>query len=366
MNELRDWLALYTVPNCGFATSLQLLRTFTTPAAILAATAEELHAVGAADALITHLKKPDWKRVDACLAWQEKTGRDILHWCDPYYPYLLKEISSPPLILFVEGNLSILQRQQLAIVGTRQATPTGLDTAYSLASELAKQGFVVTSGLARGIDAAGHQGCLALKEKTIAVLGSGLDKVYPRYHQRLAQQIVEKGGALVSEFFPDASPRAEHFPRRNRLISGLSLGVVVVEAALRSGSLITARYALEQGREVFAVPGSIRNPMSQGCHALLKQGATLIESSCDILLELAFSRLIDPICEKQIAGNKLNAKSTLASEDRKLVESIGFEVTTIDSLVRRTGLAADKLLARLAFLELQGYISVVPGGYARK
>lgn len=366
MDELRDWLALCTIPNCGFATYLELLKVFTTPAAILAATSEELRVVGAADALIQHLKKPDWKRVDACLAWQEKTGRHILHWRDPDYPYLLKEISSPPLILFVEGNPAILQRQQLAIVGTRQATPTGLETAYSLANELVKQGFVVTSGLARGIDAASHQGCLALKEKTIAVLGSGLDKIYPSCHLRLAQQIVETGGALVSEFFPDASPKAGHFPRRNRLISGLSLGVIVVEAALRSGSLITARYALEQGREVFAVPGSIRNPMSQGCHALLKQGATLIESSYDILLELSFSRLIEPINEGRIASNKLNANVTLASEDRKLVESIGFEVTTIDSVVTRTGLTVDRLLARLAFLELQGYISAVPGGYVRK
>ncbi|MES2998225.1 MAG: DNA-processing protein DprA [Pseudomonadota bacterium] len=370
MDELRDWLALYTIPQCGFATVLKLLTIFSTPAALLSASTRELRHAGATELLVMHLQKPDWQRVEACLSWREKSGRDILHWHDSRYPLLLREIASPPLILFVEGKLSLLQQPQLAIVGARQATATGLETAYDFASELTKQGFVITSGLARGIDGASHKGAINEKEKTIAVLGSGLDKIYPSCHQRLAQQIVEKEGALVSEFFPDVPPKAEHFPRRNRIISGLSLGVIVVEAAQRSGSLITARYAAEQGREVFAIPGSIRNPLSEGCHALLKQGATLVESVQDILFELSFSPLL--VKESHLskgldrASDRLDLESRLDSEDIKLVECLGFETTTVDSLVMRTGLAADRLLARLAWLELQDYISVVPGGYVRK
>ena len=367
MDELRDWLALYTIPQCGAATVLQLLKVFSTPETLLSASCATLRNAGAAESLVQRFKKVDWKRVDACLHWCKQTGRDILHWHDPRYPRLLKEISSPPLVLFVTGNAAILQQHQLAIVGARQPTASGLETAYTLANELSNYGFVITSGLARGIDGASHQGCLPSIGKTIAVLGSGLDKIYPACHQRLARQIVEKGGALVSEFFPDSPPQAEHFPRRNRIISGLSLGVIVVEAALRSGSLITARYALEQGREVFAVPGSIRNSLSQGCHALLKEGATLIESSHDILLELSFLPLpVDAITRGLASANRPNLKHRLDSEDIKLVECLGFETTAIDTLVMRTGLTASRLLARLALLELQGYISAVPGGYARK
>lgn len=366
MDELRDWLALYTLPHCGVATVLKLLQFFPTPAALLSASPKALRYAKATELLITHLKKPDWKRVDACLIWLEKLERDIFHWRDPRYPPLLREIASPPLILFIEGNASILQEHQLAIVGTRQPTPTGLETAYQFASELAGQGFIITSGLARGIDGASHQGCLAVEGKTVAVLGSGLTHIYPTCHQRLAQRIVEKGGALISEFFPDSPPKAEHFPRRNRIISGLSLGIIVIEAALRSGSLITARYAAEQGREVFAVPGSIRNPLSQGCHALLKQGAALIESSQDVLLELSFSPLFTEQKRGFEVNSQLGTKSGLDSDNIKLVECLGFETTTIDTLVARTGLTAERLLARLVLLELQGYISTVPGGYVRK
>lgn len=371
MDELRAWLGIYTVAKCSFATVLKLLEVFSTPAALLAASHAALFAAGISNALIAGLKKPDWKRVDACLAWQDKPGRHILHWQDARYPPLLREIASPPLILFIEGDACLLQDPQLAMVGTRQPSPMGLEIAYRFSNELSQQGFIITSGLARGIDGASHQGCLAAGSKTIAVLGSGIAKIYPHSHRELALQIVEKGGILVSEFFPDAPPRAEHFPRRNRIISGLSVGVVVIEAAMRSGSLITARYAAEQGREVFAVPGSIANPLSRGCHALLKQGATLVESSHDILLGLSFSTgllnmAMNPIESSFIVTDRPDSKSGLDSDDIKLVECLDFEKTTIDSLVMRTGLAADRLLARLALLELQGYISAVPGGYTRK
>jgi len=367
MDELRHWLALCAIPRCGFVTISKLLTVFSTPAALLAAPREALRRAGASDVLLRHLKEPNWGMVEACLAWREQSGRDILHWRDPCYPPLLREISSPPLILFVEGNASLLRQHQLAMVGARRATATGLETAYYFANELAKRGFVITSGLARGIDGASHKGSLCEREKTIAVLGSGLNKIYPICHQHLARQIVEKGGALVSEFFPDSPPKAEHFPQRNRIISSLSLGVIVVEATKRSGSLITANYAAEQGRQVFAIPGSIHSPLSGGCHALLKQGATLVETVQDILLEFSFlpSVVDDKKEHKSTKTDGQDMQHRLDPEDVKLVECLGFEVTTVDSLVMRTGLAMDRLLARLALLELQGYVCVVPGGYIR-
>ena len=383
LDELRYWLALYTIPRCGLTTVLTLLKTFLTPKEILLASREALLNAGASASLINYLHHPDWKSVELCLRWLEKPQRYILPWGDTRYPMLLREIPYPPLILFVTGELSVLQQRQLAIVGARYPSPTGL---------------------ARGIDGAAHQGALAANGTTIAVLGSGLDNIYPNCHQSLAQTILKKGGVLLSEFLPCSLPKAAHFPRRNRIISGLSLGVIVIEASLKSGSLITAAYALEQGREVFALPGSIRNSLSQGCHALLKEGATLIENCEDVVQGLSF--LSNPISKRMVGNKALFDKSTkklvstveqghefighnkgqdrvlnktdelnpaqrldiatLDSQDIKLVECLGFETTSVDTLIARTGLRVDKLLARLLTLELQGYISVVPGGYVRK
>ncbi|MGB9087659.1 MAG: DNA-processing protein DprA [Candidatus Aquirickettsiella gammari] len=404
LDELRYWLALYTIPRCGLTTVLTLLKTFLTPKEILLASREALLNAGASASLINYLHHPDWKSVELCLRWLEKPQRYILPWGDTRYPMLLREIPYPPLILFVTGELSVLQQRQLAIVGARYPSPTGLEIAYQFANELSERGFAITSGLARGIDGAAHQGALAANGTTIAVLGSGLDNIYPNCHQSLAQTILKKGGVLLSEFLPCSLPKAAHFPRRNRIISGLSLGVIVIEASLKSGSLITAAYALEQGREVFALPGSIRNSLSQGCHALLKEGATLIENCEDVVQGLSF---LSNLISKRMVGNKalfdkstkklvstveqghefighnkgqdrvlnktdeLNPAqrldiATLDSQDIKLVECLGFETTSVDTLIARTGLRVDKLLARLLTLELQGYISVVPGGYVRK
>ena len=378
LNEIGYWLALYTVPRCGFSTVSMLLKKFTTPKQILLASHEELLAAGVNPKLASNLLKPDWRTVELCLRWGEQPQCYILHWGDLHYPALLREISSPPLILFVKSELSFLQLQQqaLAIVGARNPTYTGLEIAHQLANELNALGFVIISGLARGIDAAAHQGALLSKGITGAVLGSGLEHIYPACHQPLALDILEKGGALFSEFFPYSSPKAEYFPRRNRIISGMSLGVIVVEATLRSGSLITAHYALDQGREVFAIPSSIRNPLSQGCHALLKEGATLVESCGDIIQGLSFlptmkQHEIDNHQNCELNGNTnknstVKSLSRLDSQDRKLVECLGFEITSIDILMLRTGLTIDKLLACLSTLQLQGYIDVVPGGYVRK
>ncbi|WP_342219794.1 DNA-processing protein DprA [Rickettsiella endosymbiont of Miltochrista miniata] len=406
LNEIGYWLALYTIPRCGLSTVSMLLKKFANPKQILLASYKELLGAGITPTLASNLQKPDWKSVEFSLRWVEQPQRHILHWGDLRYPALLREISSPPLILFMMGELSILQQQTLAIVGARNPTHAGLEIAFQFANELSDQGFVIISGLARGIDGAVHQGALKSKGPTMAVLGSGLVHIYPACHQTLAMNIVENGGTLISEFFPYSSPKAEYFPRRNRIISGLSLGVIVVEATLRSGSLITARYALEQGREVFAVPGSIRNPLSQGCHALLKDGATLAESCVDITQALSFSPKLahswtneaasksykagDFVSKKESKGilyanqnadleGVLNHKVPqiqttqlkkdlcgLDSQDTKLVECLGFETTSIDILMARTGLTIDKLLARLSTLQLQGYIDVVPGGYVRK
>lgn len=407
LNEIGYWLALYTIPRCGLSTVSMLLKTFASPKQILSASYEELLDAGASPILASNLKKPDWRSVELSLRWMEQPRRYILHWSDLLYPALLREISSPPLILFMIGELSLFQQQTLAIVGARNPTHTGLEIAHQLSNELSDQGFIIISGLARGIDGAAHQGALLNKGGTVAVLGSGLEHIYPACHQSLAMDIVEKGGTLISEFFPYSSPKAEYFPRRNRIISGLSLGVIVVEATLRSGSLITARYALEQGREVFAVPGSIRNPLSQGCHALLKEGATLVESNADIIQGLSFLSVKtnswtnesvltdsykaedfvtkkDPKTAKMKQSKHINTHkncelngntdknssaksiSRLDSQDIKLVECLGFETTNIDILMMRTGLTIDKLLARLSTLQLKGYIDVVPGGYVRK
>ena len=406
LNEIGYWLALYTVPRCGLSTVSMLLKKFDNPKQILLASYEELLHAGVSPILASNLQKPDWKSVEFSLRWVENPQQHILHWGDLHYPVLLREISSPPLVLFIMGELSLFQQQTLAIVGARNPTHTGLEIAYQLATELTDQGFVIISGLARGIDGAAHQGALS-KGITMAVLGGGHECIYPVCHKALAMNIVEKGGTLISEFFPYASPKAEYFPRRNRIISGMSLGVIVVEATLRSGSLITARYALEQGREVFAVPGSIRNPLSQGCHALLKEGATLVESGMDIIQEFSFlpeqtnRRTNEGILTKPSKAEDFIAKkkdkaildsnpktdlglvfnheipqikpilekkdlSGLDSQDIKLVECLEFETTSIDILITRTGLTIDKLLVRLSTLQLQGYIDVVPGGYVRK
>ncbi|MEN9450291.1 MAG: hypothetical protein RJA83_905 [Pseudomonadota bacterium] len=381
LDEIGYWLALYTIPRCGLSAVSMLLKKFANPKQILLASYKELLDAGITPTLASNLQKPDWKSVEFSLRWVEQPQRHILHWGNLHYPALLREISSPPLILFMMGELSILQQQTLAIVGARNPTHAGLEIAFQLANELSDQGFVIISGLARGVDGAAHQGALKNKGPTIAVLGNGLAHIYPACHQTLAMNIVENGGTLISEFFPYASPRAEYFPRRNRIISGLSLGIIVIEASLRSGSLITARYALEQGREVFAVPGSIRNPLSQGCHALLKDGATLVESHQDIILGLSFSSgqahtwtneaIIDihedcALSDNTDKNSSAKSISRLDSRDRKLVECLGFETTSIDILMTRTGLTIDKLLARLSTLQLQGYIDVVPGGYVRK
>lgn len=275
---------------------------------------------------------------------------------DEAYPTRLKEISAPPLILFYFGDVSLLQAPQLAIVGTRNPTVSGKETAYEFAFRCAEAGLTITSGLALGVDTSAHQGALAAKCKTVAVLGTGVDVIYPKRNQSLYRDIIG-AGLVVSEFLPGTVPKPEHFPRRNRIVSGLSLGTLVVEAEIKSGSLITARYALEQNREVFAVPGSIRNSMAQGCHYLIKQGAKLCENAEDILSEFAL------FYENRLYINVEPTKKIV--EACPVLNCLGYEATSIDALQLRTQWPIEELTARLLDLELEDKVAKVAEGYMK-
>ncbi|MET0118068.1 MAG: DNA-processing protein DprA [Sedimenticola sp.] len=309
-----------------------------------------------------YLAAPDRERVEADLQWAEPADHHIITLADPGYPPLLAEADDPPPVLFVIGQPDILVTPQLAIVGSRNPSASGRQTARDFAFHLARSGITVTSGLATGIDGAGHEGALEAEGKTIAVTGTGLDRVYPATHHELAHRIREQG-ALVSEFPPGTPVRPGNFPRRNRIISGLSVGTLVVEAALKSGSLITARLASEQGREVFAIPGSIHNPLARGCHRLIRQGAKLVESSEDIIEELSplLGSLVTPATGIR---EKPDPEETpdLDADYIRLLEQIGYDPLHADRLIERSGLPAENVSSMLLLLELEGYVSSLPGG----
>lgn len=296
------------------------------------------------------------------LAWLEQPGHHLLDWSDPHYPPLLRQIARPPPLLFVHGDPACLRQPQLAIVGARHPTPAGRDTAQRFATHLAGCGLTITSGLALGIDAAAHQGALS-GGQTIAVMGSSLDQVYPARHRELARAIVARG-ALVSELPIGTPPLAENFPRRNRLISGLALGVLVVEAAAQSGSLITARLAVEQGREVFAIPGSIHNPLAKGCHALIRQGAKLVETAADILEELGALAMAaaEPVSVESAPAPAPAPAPALTEDYQQLLVAMGDAPVSVDALADRCGLTAEALSSMLLILELEGRIAAMPGG----
>ncbi len=283
---------------------------------------------------------------------------------DQLFPPLLAEISEPPPLLFLRGDAAVLARPQLAIVGSRHASPAGLATARAFAADLAAAGFVITSGLALGIDAMAHEGALSVGGKTVAVLGCGADQVYPRRHAALAERI-RLHGCLVSEFLPGMPPLAAHFPQRNRIISGLSLGVLVVEAAPDSGSLITARFAAEQGREVFAIPGSIHSPMARGCHQLIREGATLIESSAQLMEALAHfvlpgHRMVAPGAVSTAVRGP--AAASVSAGEEALLRAMSPAGTVIDELVHQAGMNVAEAGMLLNGLALRGLVHVLPGG----
>ncbi len=358
-DSLRSWLALHRAPHIGPATFHTLLNRFGSPEAVLGAGRGILSAAGLRGDTIDALLQPDETAIEADLEWAGQPAASILTLADAGYPSLLKEITDPPPVLYVYGDVDCLALPQLAMVGTRSPTPTGREIALEFARHLGGMGLTITSGLALGIDAASHRGALDAGGYTVAVVGTGLDRVYPARHRELAHEIAGQG-ALVSEFPPGTPPLAKNFPRRNRIISGLSMGVLVVEAAQQSGSLITARLASEQGREVFAVPGSIHNPQARGCHQLLRQGAKLVETAQDIIEELG-----------GLIGYQLSPASTdepapvfeLDQEYRKVLDCVGHEPTPVDTVVERSGLTADAVCSMLLVLELQGLIVTTAGGH---
>lgn len=313
------------------------------------------------------LGDPDEARLAADLAWLAEPGHRLLRCTEADFPPQLENIPQPPAALFVVGDASLLLYPQVAIVGARAASVGGKAHAQAFARELAAAGFAITSGMADGIDGAAHAATLEVGAKTLAVVGTGPDRVYPRKHHELARRIAAHG-ALVSEFPPGTAARADHFPRRNRIISGLALGTLVIEAGLRSGSLITARLAAEQGREVFALPGSIHNPLARGCHRLIRDGARLVEHAAEIIEALApLARSLGGELEARLDRqdkSPVDATHPADPEYRRLLDELGHEPATMDDLVQRTGLSAASLSSMLLMLELDARIERLPGnGY---
>ena len=372
-NETRAWLAIALAPGLTPETLATLL-------AATGSASELIKTIGAGRALPgadefdvrlgpgtrEALGHPDDTRLDAALAWLDSDpARALVTFASDEYPQLLKEIPDPPAALFVEGRAAALSALQIAIVGSRNPTPGGRDSARAFAEYFAGCGLAITSGLALGVDAAAHRGALMASGVTVAVCGCGLDRAYPAANAELAREIAATG-ALVTEFFPGTPPMRGNFPRRNRIISGLALGVLVVEAGLRSGSLITARLAGEQGREIFAIPGSIHNPLSRGCHQLIRQGAKLVESGADVLSELgaiaaagADAGRAPPPASDEDGSTTADA---LDPSYQNLLDACGYEAVTVAILVERTGLTAAEVSSMLLILELQGQLESGPGG----
>ena len=350
---LRDWLRLTLVPGVGGESRRQLLKVFGLPEAIFAAKHSALReAVGAtlAERLLTH----DCEReIDTALEWAAQPDNHIVTLADAAYPQALLTAGDPPVLTFAKGRIDLLNRPALAVVGSRNATKSGEATAEAFAETLSTAGLTVVSGLALGIDAAAHRGALKGRGSTIAVIGTGADRIYPSGNEELARQIADQG-VIVSEFPLGTPAIAANFPRRNRIIAGISRGCLVVEAAERSGSLITARLAAESGRDVFAIPGSIHSPLSKGCHRLIKQGAKLVERAEDILEELRW--------ESVVATAPAAERAPADPDAARLLVAMGYDPCSVDTLSDRTNLTAEQLLAMLLPLELDGHVAQLPGG----
>lgn len=340
----------------------QLIHHFGHVEAVFAADTGTLQTLGVSPNVQAALHNPDWQSVEATLAWADVPGRRIVCFADADYPQLLREISDPPIVLYCEGEIALLQRQVMAIVGSRTPTPSGTETAQIFAMQLARRGFVIVSGMALGIDAAAHRGSLAAQGGTIAVVGTGLDQVYPARHAELAADIRSQG-LIISEFPLGAPPLGRHFPMRNRIISGLSQGVLVVEAGIHSGSLITAHQAMEQGREVFAIPGSIHNPTSKGCHHLLREGAKLVDNINDILEELGG---VLHTSTMHIAQEYPEPTENLDDQYEILLAALDDVPASVERIVERSGLTPELVCSMLLALELQNLVHITASGlYSR-
>jgi DNA processing protein len=355
-DELDAWLRLLSAPDVGREGARRLLAAFGSAEQVFAASsAARSQVVGSTLAHALSEASPDHeRRVQAVIEWlgvRDGAPRSIVTLGDPEYPPALLETADPPLLLYAQGRVELLREPAIAIVGSRNPTPQGQDNARAFARHLSEAGMVVVSGLALGIDGAAHEGALLGPSGTIAVVGTGVDRVYPASHRDLAHRIA-RNGLIVSEYPLGTPPLAGNFPQRNRIIAGLARGTLVVEAALQSGSLITARLAAEAGREVFAIPGSIHSPQSRGCHALIRQGAKLVETARDLLDELHWP----------VSGSDSRPGVVPADADGDpLLVALGQDPVSLDALVARTGWPAATLAARLLELEMQGRVARLPG-----
>ena len=357
--EKKSWCRLGLISGLGPKGLSRLTKRFGSVEALLSASRRQLEQNATPAHLINALLNPDWGLIEKHLQWLDQTNHHLIPIYSHRYPPLLQEISNPPILLWVHGNPAHLHRPQLAVVGSRKPSRAGVTNARTLSRALAQSGLVITSGLALGVDAEAHRGALDENQATIAVVGTGLDQVYPARHQELAQQIVSSG-AVVSEFPLGTGPKPPHFPRRNRIISGLSKGVLIVEAGLKSGSLITANYSAQFGREVFAVPGPLTPAYNIGCHKLIKDGAKLVESVEDVLQEL-------PTFHGNLEGSRQEGRPatpdlSLDPDAVRLLDCLGNAAASVDDLVEISELQPAELLSKLLTLELEGYVEALPDG----
>jgi DNA processing protein len=363
--ELVSWLILIRTTSLSPIKIRKLILHYGTAHRLVRAETCELIDAGINYKTIQSFREPNWEQIKTDIAWLDASGNHFISCMDIRYPILLQKIPDPPIGLFISGNVDVLSQVQIAIIGTKKPTPGGRRIAIEFARQIGNIGFTVTSGLAVGIDTAAHMGAISSNSPTIAVLGNGLDMIYPKANTQLAEKICENG-AIVSEFPVGTKPLPSHFPRRNRIISGLLVGTVVVEAALQSGSLITARLEMEQGREVFAIPGSIFNLVSRGCHTLISDVAKLTTNIEDILDEIGPLVSVAQQCKSDFKKqSRLN--EILDEQSKLLLDNIGFDSITVDQLVCETGFALHTVTILLFDLELNGMVESLPGGrFARR
>ncbi len=357
-HSLKAFFAIRKIDGVGDVGASKLLKHFNNPKELFSADTKTLIASGLRQKSIASIQTIDFEQFDPLFEWLEKPNRHIITIDSPYYPPLLKQTATPPIFLFAIGNIERLLDPQIAVIGSRSPTHQGISNTQNFCQALVSQGFTITSGLALGIDGEAHRAALNHGGYTVAVTGTGLDRVYPAIHHKLAHQIAENG-LIISECFPDEKVHAGCFPRRNRIIAGLSLGTLVIEAAEKSGSLITARIAMEEAREVFAIPGAIHNQMAKGCHHLIKQGAKLTETIDDIINE------IPSLAHAQHQATQTDTRPQLNTETTTFLNFIDYETTSLDTITLRSQLSIESATNKLLLLELDGWVKNTAGGYCR-
>jgi DNA processing protein len=373
-NHTRLWLTAIRAPGLAGKRLIKMVEASGSISGLVSSTGSQLKQLGLKEESVSAIKQPENSLIDLDLAWLSEPDHYLITWDSDRYPSLLRRTPSPPAALFVEGNPDLLWQPQLAIIGSRNPSQGGLEHAAAFTKEFCRHGMTITSGMASGIDSAAHDAALVSGGSTIAVTGTGLDMVYPASARNLAKRIRHQG-ALVSEFPTGTPPKRSHFPSRNRIISGLSLGVLVIEAALNSGTLITARQAAEQGRDVFALPGSLHNPMVKGCHRLIREGARLVETTEDVLSELAplaaeLANELRAQLETSEPGDAPEPPENTALTDdpeyKQLWDALEFDPRSMDDLIRLSALPAQSVSSMLLLLELQGRVKPHSSGrYSR-